>query len=135
MSPEAEKIWAMANEYVPIAIKHLTLNPTREDRSSPTTWDSHPEYLRISYLFPRIADGGMSALVIMSQLRWQLGRMEFWDAQERSVRSASSIESTEAELNRLTEEFGGSALRHLSPVQVEILREKYFFKPIEDSFA
>lgn len=127
LSNLAAQVWTLCEQYIPLAMLHLSLGGPYDDESTRTRFDLRPESLRISFLFPGIAEKGGQVLLELRELRWRLACIERTDQIEQSIASAHSAEQVEAmfdEKRRLLEPH----LSGLSEVQQEIVRE-YFFKP------
>ncbi len=124
LSPTADLIWEMCDEYVAVALQHLCLRGPYPDKSTEGTFDFRPESLCVRFLFPGIAEPGFNALVGLRELRWRLGQTQKGDRLEQSPASAHSSEQLEAMFESKCQEIE-NLLREFSEVQREILNEKF----------
>jgi len=125
MSEPAERIWTLCEEYIPLAMEHLSLANPYPDKPAENRLDMIREVLRINFLFPRIAPKGFDALVTLRWQQWMCRGAKQVEASQKSILAASGAEHREAFFNE-SKAIVESFMESLSPVQQEIVREKFF---------
>jgi hypothetical protein len=129
MSPEAEQVWSAANDYVNMAQKHLHppfSNAHKAlEKTTSTRMSGDAEFLMISFLLPRIAQKGFEALLALRASGWFFQSTRSFDNQVQTPESAIGYEHREA-MFEAQKEVVSTFMRGLTPVQQEIIREKFF---------
>lgn len=128
MSPTAEKIWSLADQYVEYAVPHLGPQGPHHDDSSTTSFDGIVERLRVKFLFPFASPDGIDLLLQGRLRRWMLVLSKKSDATNPTAESALAGEHLEASFEEVAVKL--RTMLHgpsLSEVQKEIL-ERHFLK-------
>lgn len=125
LSPIAAHIWDRSEEYVKYALQHLVFPSPQQDKSSPICFCGSAERARLLFLFPGIAEKGHAALMEIREKRWRFGCVLRGDRVDPTASSALSVEQVEATFEEAKAPIA-TILSSFSPVQQEILAEKFF---------
>ena len=125
LSPIAQRIWDVCEEYISLALKHLSLGGPYANASSITTFDPRPQQLRIQFLFPGINSSGGNALYNLRHEQWLHKSAYSDDRHQKTIASAHTAEQVEARFETQKREVQ-KFMFELSPIQQEIIREKFF---------
>jgi len=125
LSELAAKVWQLSEDYIPLAMAHLSLGAPYEDKPAENRLDTRRETLRVQYLFPGIAKPGFDALVrVRTEQWWCKGALGF-EHNLKTVAASVGAEHREAfyeEAKTVVRGFMGG----LSALQRELLEEKFF---------
>lgn len=122
MSPDAEKLWNLSEQYVYLAAKHLgVFHPNWEktlEAREPKT--AEMEHMRAIFLFPTIKKDTQTHIGIIRQMYLQTA-----EARKKEKAGGETAEYAEAITEGVSAELK-AAIKYLSPVQREILKAHYF---------
>jgi hypothetical protein len=122
MSPQAERVWTASNDYVVMAQTFLEPADDRYSEGSPL-WKK--EEYRVNFLFPNQPE---RTRLDLCKVRCRFLGVEAAQRAEReqsSQGSASGAEHQEADAVSFQKDAQDACAR-FSPIQQEILREKFF---------
>jgi hypothetical protein len=130
MTNTAEMIWNRAEEHVARARKHLRLAPAQKtrrilDREIGGDFDAITEQLRIRFLFPQVEVNGFERLYEIRYEGWRVTQLRRQEERKASTDGAKLIEQIQAELDEAIAELESRLLPEISPVQQEIIIEKF----------
>jgi len=124
MSPQAERVWTVSEEYIRLA--QAFLEPV-DDRYAEGNVLWKREELRVSFLFPNRPERTLQDLCKVRCRFLGVGAARTAERKERSQGAASGAEHREADAVASQKEAEG-ACSGFSIIQQEILREKFFVR-------
>src|ERR1041385_4903395 len=125
LKPDAQRVWDMCEDYVTVALQHLSLGGPYKRKPGELVWDTRVEDLRLNFWFPRIAEKGFGLLLNLRRQQFFVRGISSADRQLKSIESAHAFEQTEAAFEKAKSDVE-RLLPHLSAVQQAIVRTKFF---------